>query len=333
MKKILVTGGCGFIGSCFVIDQVKKNNLVINLDKMTYAANEDNISDVSANENYQFIKGDIGDRKLISELLEKYQIDWLVNFAAESHVDNSISGPEVFITTNVNGVFSLLDASLKYWKNLSKEKQDEFRFLHVSTDEVYGSLKRSDPKFNENNPYKPNSPYSASKAASDHLVRAWNETYGLPTLTTNCSNNFGPRQHTEKLIPTVISSCLAGKEIPIYGKGDNIRDWIYVEDHCNGIELALQKGQIGQTYCFGGNAERENIQVVKTICDILDQVQPRIDGKSYQEQISFVTDRLGHDARYAIDDDKARGELGFVTKEKFETRIRDTVEWYLSEWK
>ena len=329
MKRILVTGGAGFIGSCFVIDQVKTGNFVVNLDKLTYAANLDNLQEISNHKNYKLIEGDIGDQKLIAKILNEYQIDYLVNFAAESHVDNSIAGPEIFITTNINGTFSLLNQSLAYWKKLEGKKQQEFRFLHVSTDEVYGSLKRDEPGFNEITRYKPNSPYSASKAASDHLVRAWNKTYGLPTITTNCSNNFGPRQHREKLIPTIIFSCLHNKKIPIYGNGKNIRDWIFVEDHCKGIYLALTKGQIGQTYCFGGNAEKENIEVVNTICEILDQTKPRSDGKSYKEQISFVTDRLGHDARYAIDDKKARNELGFTTPEKFEDRIKQTIDWYL----
>ncbi|MDA0902216.1 MAG: dTDP-glucose 4,6-dehydratase, partial [Proteobacteria bacterium] len=305
-------------------------NLVINLDKLTYAANLDNLKEIADKENYRLVKGDICDEALIAKILNDYEIDYLVNFAAESHVDNSISGPEIFIKTNINGTFSLLNQALKYWQNLNGEKKENFRFLHISTDEVYGSLKKDEAGFNELTRYKPNSPYSSSKAASDHLVRAWNKTYGLPTLTTNCSNNFGPRQHNEKLIPTIINSCLNGKNIPIYGNGKNIRDWIFVDDHCQGIKLVLQKGRIGETYCLGGNAEKENIQVVNIICEILDEIKPRPDGKSYKEQISFVKDRLGHDARYAIDDKKARSELGFITPKKFDERIRETINWYLN---
>ena len=329
MKRILVTGGAGFIGSCFVINQVKKGNLVINLDKLTYAANLGNLQEISPDDNYHFIQNDINNQEEIAKILNDFAIDYLVNFAAESHVDNSISGPQIFIQTNINGTFALLNQALIYWRNLNNEKRNNFRFLHVSTDEVYGSLKENDPKFNENTSYKPNSPYSASKAASDHLVRAWHKTYGLPTITTNCSNNFGPRQHHEKLIPTIIASCLNNKPIPIYGNGKNIRDWIYVEDHCNGIDLALQKGKTGQTYCFGGNAEKQNIEIVNLICGILDQIHPRSDNKSYKEQISFVTDRPGHDRRYAIDDGKARKELGFKTPENFISRLKQTVNWYL----
>ncbi len=329
MKRILVTGGCGFIGSAFILSQINQGNLVVNLDKLTYAANLNNLKEVNNNKNYIFQKGDIGDAKLVKDLLNKYKIDWLVNFAAESHVDNSIKSPGEFIKTNINGVFNLLNESLSYWNNLDSKKKNDFKFLHVSTDEVYGSLSLNEPAFTEDNRYQPNSPYSASKAASDHLVRAWNETYGLPTITTNCSNNFGPRQHQEKLIPTIINSCIKNKEIPIYGNGTNIRDWIYVQDHTDGIELALKKGKTGETYCFGGRAEKQNIEVVNTICEILDDTKPRLDKKSYKEQITFVKDRLGHDKRYAINDDKARSELGFVTNKSFEERIKETVEWYL----
>lgn len=329
MKKILVTGGYGFIGSSFVLKQVEKGNLIVNLDKLTYAANLDNLQEIVENKNYIFKKGDICDASLVKKILVENQIDWLVNFAAESHVDNSIKAPEEFIKTNINGVYNLLNESLIYFNNLSGNKKDQFRFLHVSTDEVYGSLTLDELAFTEESTYKPNSPYSASKAASDHLVRAWNETYGLPTITTNCSNNFGPRQHGEKLIPTIINSCVNDKNIPIYGNGTNIRDWIFVEDHANGIELALQNGEIGKTYCFGGRAEKQNIQIVNLICEILDEIKPRADKKSYKNQITFVTDRLGHDKRYAINDDKARKNLGFITEKSFETRIRETIEWYL----
>ncbi len=329
MRKIFVTGGCGFIGSNFVLEQIRKCNQVVNLDKITYSGNLDNLKEIELNPNYHFVQGDICSQSIVSEILQKFDIDWVVNFAAESHVDNSISGPEIFIKTNINGVFSMLTSSLEYWKKLQGNKKDNFRFLHVSTDEVYGSLNKSDPKFNEETSYKPNSPYSASKAASDHLVRAWHKTYGLPTLTTNCSNNFGPRQHKEKLIPTVIFSCLNDKPIPIYGNGKNIRDWIYVEDHCNGVELALKKGRVGESYCFGGDAEKENIEIVTMICEILDDLKPRSDRKSYKEQISFVADRLGHDLRYAIDDNKAKNELGFSLSKNFKERLKETVNWYI----
>ncbi|MCE3255424.1 MAG: dTDP-glucose 4,6-dehydratase [Rickettsiaceae bacterium] len=331
MKKLLVTGGCGFIGSCFVLRQIKDGNLVVNLDNLTYAANPKNLSDVENHQNYHFVKGDISDQKLVSEILQKFNIDTLVNFAAESHVDNSIANPGAFIQTNINGTFSLLSAALNYWQNLDEKKQKDFRFVHISTDEVYGSLTLEDPKFNENNKYQPNSPYSASKAASDHLVRAWNETYKLPTIITNCSNNFGARQHAEKLIPKVISSCLTGKDIPIYGNGKNIRDWIYVEDHCFGIKLAITKGKIGENYCFGGDAERQNIDIAKQICAILDQLKPKADGTSYSSQIKFVEDRKGHDFRYAIDSSKAKKELGFKLEGSFEEKLKDTVKWYLSQ--
>jgi dTDP-glucose 4,6-dehydratase len=267
---------------------------------------------------------------LISEILVKFDIDILVNFAAESHVDNSIANPGAFIQTNINGTFSLLDSALKYWQNLSGSKKDNFRFTHISTDEVYGSLSLEDDKFTEDNKYLPNSPYSASKAASDHLVRAWNETYKLPAIITNCSNNFGARQHSEKLIPTVIRSALAGKNIPIYGNGKNIRDWIYVEDHCNGIELAIFKGEIGQSYCFGGDAERQNIDIATQICQILDGLKPKSDGTSYADQISFAEDRKGHDFRYAIDSSKAKKELGFELGGSFENKLQETVKYYFN---
>ena len=330
MKKLLVTGGCGFIGSCFVLRQIKAGNLVVNLDALTYAAEPKNLSEIENNSNYHFVKGDILDQKLVSEILEKFDIDILVNFAAESHVDNSISNPGAFIETNINGTFALLSSALKYWQNLNTNKKDNFRFIHISTDEVYGSLTMEDPKFTENNKYQPNSPYSASKAASDHLVRAWNETYKLPAIITNCSNNFGARQHSEKLIPTVINSCLNGKNIPIYGNGKNIRDWIYAEDHCFGIELAIAKGKLGESYCFGGDAEKQNIDIAKEICTILDQAKPKADGTSYSTQIKFVEDRKGHDFRYAIDSSKAKKELGFKIEGSFEEKLKNTVTYYLS---
>ncbi len=313
-----------------MLRQIKAGNLVVNLDALTYAANPKNLAEIEGNSNYHFVKGDILDQKLISEILEKFDIDVLVNFAAESHVDNSIANPGAFIQTNINGTFSLLNSALKYWQNLNGKKYDDFRFVHVSTDEVYGSLEFDDPKFTENNKYQPNSPYSASKAASDHLVRAWGETYKLPTIITNCSNNFGARQHSEKLIPTVINSCLQNKIIPIYGNGKNIRDWIYVEDHCFGIELAISKGKLGESYCFGGDAERQNIDIAKQICAILDGLKPKSDGTSYVNQIQFVEDRKGHDLRYAIDSSKAKKELGFKIAGSFEEKLLDTVKWYLN---
>ena len=330
MKNILITGGAGFIGSCFAIKMIKKGYKAVVIDKLTYAGNLDNLKAISNNKNFKFVKGDICDKDLVKKLLLENEIDYVVNFAAESHVDNSISSPEVFIETNIKGTFNMLFCSMQYWQNIDEAKKNEFRFLHVSTDEVFGSLNLEDPKFTEENPYKPNSPYSASKAASDHLVRAWFETYKLPAITTNCSNNYGPRQNGEKLIPTIIRNATQNKPIPIYGNGRNIRDWIFVEDHCDGVYLALTKGKLGESYCFGGNCEKENIDLAQIICKILDEIKPRKDAKSYQEQITFVTDRMGHDKRYAIDDSKARKELGFITAKSFEERIKETITWYLS---
>lgn len=327
-KTYLVTGAAGFIGSHFAIKVCQLGHKAIVLDALTYASNMENLSEVKNLPNFKFIKGDIADLTLVQKILAEEQVDFVVNFAAESHVDNSIKAPETFIQTNIVGTFNLLRAALEYWKNLADDKKNQFRFLHVSTDEVYGSLEKNDPKFNEENPYRPNSPYSASKAASDHLVRAWFETYGLPAIITNCSNNFGPHQHFEKLIPTVIKSALSGKNIPIYGKGDNIRDWIFVKDHADGLYLALEKGRIGQTYCFGGDAERTNIEIVNKICDILDGLKPRSDGKSYKTQIAFVTDRLGHDKRYAINNAKVEKELNFKVSKNFEDRLAETVAWF-----
>ena len=327
--NILVTGGCGFIGSHFIINQIKDGNFIINLDKLTYAANKNNLSSIENNKNYVFIKGDINDQNLIQKILEKYKINWLVNFAAESHVDNSINAPKEFINTNINGTFNLLNCSLQYWQKLSQTNREIFRFLHISTDEVYGSLKPEEPQFKETNQYKPNSPYSASKAAADHIVRAWNKTYDLPTITTNCSNNFGPHQHQEKLIPTIINSCLNNKEIPIYGNGKNIRDWIYVLDHCHGINLALQKGTIGETYCLGGNKELTNIDLTNYICENLDKIRPRKDGTSYKKLISFIKDRAGHDKRYAISNSKSEKELNFKPNDNFDKNISDTIKYYL----
>ena len=327
-KNILVTGGCGFIGSCFVKKQIAKGNIVLNIDKLTYAGNPASVESVASNPNYRFTKADINETALIQNLLNYNKIDWVVNFAAESHVDNSISGPGIFVQTNINGTYSMLQASLNYFKNLAPEKKNDFRFLHVSTDEVFGSLHENDEPFNENSRYQPNSPYSASKASSDHLVRAWQETYKLPTIITNCSNNFGPFQNHEKLIPTIIRSCIQNKDIPIYGNGKNIRDWIYVGDHCDGIEMALTNGKTDQTYLFGGEKELRNLEIAHKICEILDNIKPKADGTSYKSQIKFVQDRAGHDFRYAISNKKSFQELGFKPSKSFEERLRETIEFF-----
>lgn len=329
MKKILVTGGCGFIGSCFVKKQIEKGNVVFNIDKLTYAGNPDNVASVAGHQNYYFTKADINETLLIENILKSNQIDWVVNFAAESHVDNSISGPKIFIETNVNGTFSMLMASLNYFKTLDENKKSQFRFLHVSTDEVFGSLHENDEPFNENSRYQPNSPYSASKASSDHLVRAWQETYKLPTIITNCSNNFGPFQHREKLIPTIIRSCIQNKDIPIYGNGKNIRDWIFVGDHCDGIEMAIASGKTNETYLFGGEMELRNIDIAHKICEILDVIKPKSAGESYKSQIKFVQDRAGHDFRYAISNKKSFTELGFKPSKSFDERLKETVEFFI----
>jgi dTDP-glucose 4,6-dehydratase len=302
---------------------------VVNLDKLTYAGNLENLTSVRHNPQHIFVHGDIGDQALVAKLLQEHQPAAIVNFAAESHVDRSIHGPEDFIQTNVVGTFHLLEAVRAYWTNLIDEDRQAFRFLHVSTDEVYGSLAKDDPAFTETHSYAPNSPYSASKAASDHLVRAYHHTYGLPTLTTNCSNNYGPHHFPEKLIPLVIHNALAGKDLPIYGTGQQIRDWLYVTDHCAAIRRVLEAGLIGQVYNVGGWNEKPNIEVVKTLCRMLDLKKPRVDGKSYAEQIAFVEDRLGHDQRYAIDASKIANQLGWKPKETFESGIEKTVNWYL----
>lgn len=327
---ILVTGGAGFIGSNFVLDWVAETGeAVVNLDKLTYAGNVANLSSLEGNPLHIFVRADIGDTEAVAKLLRKYNVRAVVNFAAESHVDRSIHGPAEFIQTNVVGTFRLLDEARTYWTELSEEKKRDFRFLHVSTDEVYGSLKPLDPAFKESNPYEPNSPYSASKAASDHLVRAWHHTYGLPVLTTNCSNNYGPYHFPEKLIPLCILNAIAGKPLPIYGDGQQVRDWLYVKDHCAAIRRVLESGEVGQTYNVGGWNEKANLDVVHAICAILDELRPRGDGKPYSEQITFVTDRPGHDRRYAIDASKLERELGWKPAETFETGIRKTVSWYL----
>ena len=332
---ILVTGGAGFIGSNFVIDWLNHHDEpVVNLDKLTYAGNLGNLASLEGNPNHVFVKGDIGDFALISKLLDEHKPRAVVNFAAESHVDRSIHGPEDFIQTNVVGTFHLLEAVRAYWNGLPEDEKAAFRFLHVSTDEVYGSLGKEDPAFRETNRYEPNSPYSASKAASDHLVRAYHHTYGLPVLTTNCSNNYGPFHFPEKLIPLCIQNALGGKPLPIYGDGQQIRDWLFVKDHCSAIRRVLDAGQLGEVYNVGGLNEKANLDVVHTLCDILDDLSPRADGQSYKTQITFVTDRPGHDRRYAIDASKLERELGWKPAETFETGIRKTVQWYLDnqEW-
>ena len=328
---ILVTGGAGFIGSNFVLDWLAQNDeTLINVDKLTYAGNLQNLASLENNPRHVFVRGDIGDFDLLLKLLQDHQIRAVVNFAAESHVDRSIHGPEDFIQTNIVGSFRLLEAVRSYWNSLDADAKQGFRFLHVSTDEVYGSLEKSDPPFAETNQYQPNSPYSASKAASDHLVRAYHHTYGLPVLTTNCSNNYGPYHFPEKLIPLCIQNALTGKPLPIYGDGQQIRDWLYVKDHCSAIRRVLEAGNVGEVYNVGGWNEKANLDVVKTLCAILDELNPRADGKSYAEQITYVTDRPGHDRRYAIDARKLERELGWKPAESFETGIRKTVEWYLA---
>jgi dTDP-glucose 4,6-dehydratase len=328
---ILVTGGAGFIGGNFVLDWcVDSTETVVNLDKLTYAGNLDTLSGLQNNPQHVFVKGDIGDKALLAKLLAQYQPRAVVNFAAESHVDRSIHGPGDFIETNIVGTFNLLEAVRAYWTDLEASKKAEFRFLHVSTDEVYGTLSGTDEPFAETNRYEPNSPYSASKAASDHLVRAWHHTYGLPVVTTNCSNNYGPYHFPEKLIPLVILNALAGKPLPIYGDGQQIRDWLYVKDHCSAIRRVLAKGRLGETYNVGGWNEMANLDVVHAICALLDELKPRADGAKYVEQITYVTDRPGHDRRYAIDARKLEQELGWKPAETFESGIRKTVQWYLS---
>ncbi len=329
---ILVTGGAGFIGGNFVLDWLANPNAegIVNLDKLTYAGNLATLQSLENDPRHIFIKGDISDYDLVLPLLKKNQVRAVVNFAAESHVDRSINGPGDFIQTNVVGTFNLLEAVRSYWAELPENDKQAFRFLHVSTDEVYGSLSPSDPAFSETNSYEPNSPYSASKAASDHLVRAWCQTYGLPVLTTNCSNNYGPYHFPEKLIPLIILNSLAGKPLPIYGDGQQIRDWLYVKDHCSAIRRVLDVGQLGETYNVGGWNEKTNLDVAHTICSILDRLRPKSDGKSYVSQITYVRDRPGHDRRYAIDASKLEREIGWKPTETFETGIQKTVQWYLA---
>jgi len=327
---IVVTGAAGFIGSNFVLSWLTHSEeKVIALDKLTYAGNLENLQSVEINPNYHFIQGDIADAKLVAEILDEYEPRAIINFAAESHVDRSIHGPDEFMLTNIMGTYRLLEEARNYFNTLESEHKNDFRFLHVSTDEVYGTLSADDPAFKEDRRYEPNSPYSASKAASDHLVRAWHHTYGLPVLTTNCSNNYGPYHFPEKLIPLCILNALNGKDLPIYGDGKQVRDWLYVVDHCKGIETVLDKGKIGETYNIGGWNEKTNLEVVHTLCNLLDELKPRDDGKSYKELITFVMDRPGHDKRYAIDATKISNELGWKPEETFETGIRKTVQWYL----
>jgi dTDP-glucose 4,6-dehydratase len=327
---ILVTGGAGFIGANFVLDWfAQSEEAIINLDALTYAGNVQSLASLGADKRHIFVQGNIGDSTLVADLLAQNQPRSIINFAAESHVDRSIHGPEDFIQTNIVGTFRLLEAVRAYWNGLSNETKQRFRFLHVSTDEVYGSLAKGEPAFSETRRYEPNSPYSASKAASDHLVRAYHHTYGLPVLTTNCSNNYGPYHFPEKLIPLMIINALAGKPLPVYGDGQQIRDWLYVKDHCSAIRLVLEAGRVGEVYNIGGCNEKPNIEIVHTVCALLDELRPRIDGKSYREQIAYVTDRPGHDRRYAIDASKIEHELGWKPAETFDTGIRKTVQWYL----
>ena len=328
---ILVTGGAGFIGANFVLDWLAESSEpVVNLDKLTYAGNLETLASLQNNPHHVFVQGDIGDADLVAQLLQTHQPRAVINFAAESHVDRSIHGPGEFIETNIVGTFRLLESVRGYWSALPAADKTAFRFLHVSTDEVYGSLAQDEPAFAETHRYEPNSPYSASKAASDHLVRAWHHTYGLPVLTTNCSNNYGPYHFPEKLIPLMIVNALAGKPLPIYGDGMQIRDWLYVKDHCSAIRRVLQAGQLGETYNVGGWNEKPNLEIVHTVCKLLDALRPKADGSSYATQITTVTDRPGHDRRYAIDARKLEQELGWKPAETFDTGIRKTVEWYLA---
>jgi len=329
-KIIIVTGGSGFIGSNFIRFMLNEGyaEKIINLDKLTYAGNPKNLSDFQQDERYVFVQGDICNQDLVKELFLIHRPNVIVNFAAESHVDRSIDGPGDFIKTNISGTFTLLQESLRYFQTLENENQELFRFHHVSTDEVFGSL-NDNGFFTEETPYDPSSPYSASKAASDHLVRAWQRTFGLPIIISNCSNNYGPYQFPEKLIPLMILNCLAEESLPVYGTGENVRDWLYVDDHCEAIHTIIENGKIGETYNVGGNNEIMNIDIVKTICNILDEIKPSTHLKSYMELITFVTDRPGHDYRYAIDSSKLKNELSWSPKETFDSGIRKTIDWYL----
>ncbi len=328
---IIVTGGAGFIGVNFIREWlIHEQEPVVNLDKLTYAGNLKSLADIAHDPRYRFVHADIGDRAAVAALLKETRPRAMVNFAAESHVDRSIQGADEFIATNIVGTFNLLEEVRAHWDAVSLSEQGRFRFLHVSTDEVYGSLMGSEPAFTESHRYEPNSPYAASKAASDHLVRACHHTYHLPMLTTNCSNNYGPYHFPEKLIPLMILNALGGKALPVYGDGKNVRDWLYVTDHCAAIRLVLAKGRVGETYNVGGRNERTNLEVVNIVCDLLDELKPRADGKSYASQISFVKDRLGHDRRYGVNASKLENELGWKAAENFESGIRKTVQWYLA---
>lgn len=329
MQKIIITGGAGFIGGCLVRQLVREGRFsVINLDKLTYAGNLDSLSEVAALPNYEFVQGDIGDGDLIADLLQRHQPTAVINLAAESHVDRSIDGPAAFVETNVLGTFRLLEATRQYWNGLSESAKSDFRFLHVSTDEVYGTLGATG-KFSESTAYQPNSPYSASKAASDHFVRAYHHTYGLPVLTTNCSNNYGPFQFPEKLIPLMILNAVQGKPLPVYGSGTNVRDWLFVEDHCRAIQLVLEKGTPGEVYNIGGDSERTNLEVVKGICQVVDHLIPDLPHGPCESLVTFVKDRPGHDLRYAIDASKIHSELGWRPLQNFEAGLEQTVRWYL----
>ena len=332
--RVLVTGGAGFIGSNFILRRTAKGDSILNLDKLTYSGNLENLASVKGNTNYSFVRGDIGDRALVNKILGEFKPQAIVNFAAETHVDRSVVDPNSFVQSNVVGTTNLLLESLDYWRSLEEEKKRQFRFHHISTDEVYGTLGFEDAPFTEETAYSPNSPYSASKASSDHFVRAFHETYGLPTLISNCSNNYGPRQFPEKLIPLMILNAIEGKPLPIYGNGKNIRDWLHVNDHCDAISTILKKAVPGESYNVGGNCEKNNLEVVGAVVKILDKECPRSDGKSYSEQITFVKDRPGHDLRYAIDASKIKKELRWSPSFNFDQGIRDTVLWYLNneEW-
>lgn len=329
MKTYFVTGGAGFIGSNFILSLLPAENIaVVNFDKLTYAGNLESLASLATDPNYFFVEGDICDQARVSELLSTHEPDYIINFAAESHVDRSIDGPSEFIQTNIVGTFELLEAARNYWGTRTGEKKQAFRFLHVSTDEVFGSLGQ-EGYFTEETPYAPNSPYAASKASSDHLIRSYNRTFGFPALTTNCSNNYGPYQFPEKLVPLIIHNALAGKPLPIYGDGKQIRDWLYVEDHCHAIRTVLEKGEPGEVYAIGGNNEKANLEIVHSICDLLDEMSPEATGKSYKSLITFVNDRPGHDRRYAIDSGKVQRQLGWSPKETFQTGLRKTIRWYL----
>jgi dTDP-glucose 4,6-dehydratase len=331
-QSILVTGGAGFIGSNFILHWLaQEGSRVVNLDKLTYAGNPANLAELSDDDRYVFARGDINDADLVSDLLQRYKPEAIIHFAAESHVDRSIHNAQEFIRTNIEGTFQLLQAGRQYWTGLAETEKQDFRFLHVSTDEVYGSLGPADPAFTEKTPFAPNSPYAASKASSDHLVRAFHHTYGLPTLTTNCSNNYGPYQFPEKLIPLMIHNATVGKPLPVYGDGLNVRDWLYVKDHCEAIRQVLKKGRVGECYNIGGNSEKSNIEVIREICAVLSELKP---GTIYESLITYVKDRPGHDRRYAMDCTKIRSELGWTPSESFSSGLRKTVEWYLAheEW-